>query len=157
MEEQTGKRQSVEHLHVWGCVAYVHIPKERGHSKLQPRSIEGRFISVDGVSIYLVLIPAMREIYRSRDVVFAETPSLCTSSMQGEYSEEEGVHNYSFIYHPLTEDLSCPPDSITTPVNVISAVPPHVHPEEIVVPPAAAPLNPVVPVIPPPNEPRHSG
>jgi hypothetical protein len=33
-ESWTGQKQDVGHIRVWGCMAYVHIPKEKGGSKL---------------------------------------------------------------------------------------------------------------------------
>jgi hypothetical protein len=33
-EKWTGVRQDVGHIRVWGCIAYVYIPKEKGGSKL---------------------------------------------------------------------------------------------------------------------------
>jgi hypothetical protein len=47
-EKWTGKRQNVDHLRVWGCVAYIHIPAQTGRSKLDPRGIKCRFIGYEG-------------------------------------------------------------------------------------------------------------
>jgi hypothetical protein len=40
-ERWTGERQDVGHLRVWGCIAYVHIPKEKGLGKLGNRGQKG--------------------------------------------------------------------------------------------------------------------
>lgn len=41
-EKFTGERQDVGHIRVWGCVAYVHIPYEKGSGKLADRGQKGR-------------------------------------------------------------------------------------------------------------------
>jgi len=46
-----GKRQDVGHIRVWGCVAYVHIPFEKGRSKLATRGQKGRMIGIEGKGI----------------------------------------------------------------------------------------------------------
>jgi len=67
-----GKRPSMEHLRVFGCLAFVHIPKEK-RKKLDYRATLGIFV---GYSIsnqqYLVYDPLAKALHRSRDVIFRE-------------------------------------------------------------------------------------
>jgi hypothetical protein len=61
-EMWTGNRQDVGHIHVWGCVAYVYILKEKGGSKLLDRGQKGRLIGIEGYGLYRVLILEMGAI-----------------------------------------------------------------------------------------------
>lgn len=36
----TGKKQDASYIQVWGCVAFLHVPKEWGKSKIDPDGIE---------------------------------------------------------------------------------------------------------------------
>jgi hypothetical protein len=42
-EEWLGKKISYSHIRVFGCEAYVHVPKEKRH-KLDPKSQKGVFV-----------------------------------------------------------------------------------------------------------------
>ena len=55
-EKWMGVKQDVGHVRVWGSVAYVHIPKEKGGSKLSDRGQHGRLIGIEGRGLYRVLI-----------------------------------------------------------------------------------------------------
>ena len=68
----TGKRQDVSHLRPLGCNAWAKIPKEKGESKLSPRSIQGKLIGYMGHRGYRTYIPATHKIIESRDVIFEE-------------------------------------------------------------------------------------
>jgi len=67
-----GKRPSMEHLRVFGCLAFVHIPKEK-RKTLDYRATPGILV---GYSIsnqqYLVYDPLAKALHRSRDVIFRE-------------------------------------------------------------------------------------
>ena len=67
-----GRKPSLKHLRVFGCLAFVHVPKEK-RKKLDYRATPGIFV---GYSIstkqYLVYDPLARTLHRSRDVVFRE-------------------------------------------------------------------------------------
>ena len=47
----TGKCQDVSHLHPLGCDAWAKILKEKGESKLSPRSIQGKLIGYMGAGV----------------------------------------------------------------------------------------------------------
>jgi hypothetical protein len=61
-EMWTGNRQDVGHIRMWGCMAYVYIPKEKGRSKLSDQGQKGRLIRIEGHGLYRVLIPEMGAI-----------------------------------------------------------------------------------------------
>jgi len=47
-ERWTRVKQDVRHVHVWGCVAYVHVPKEKDRGKLSNQGQKGRLIGIEG-------------------------------------------------------------------------------------------------------------
>jgi len=47
-EKWMGVKQDVGHICVWGCVAYVHIPKEKGRGKLSDWGQKERLIGIEG-------------------------------------------------------------------------------------------------------------
>jgi len=67
-----GRKPSLNHLRVFGCLAVVHVPKEK-QKKLDYRATPGIFV---GYSIltkqYFVYDPLAKTLHRSRDVVFRE-------------------------------------------------------------------------------------
>ena len=67
-----GRKPSLKHLRVFGCLAFVHVPKEK-RKKLDYRATPGIFV---GYSIstkqYFVYDPLAKTLHRSRDVVFRE-------------------------------------------------------------------------------------
>ena len=76
VERFTGERPSVAHLRVFGCEAYVHLPKKKrqGH-RYGPRAIETIFIGytlTDGKKGYRLWDPKEKRILLSRDVTFRE-------------------------------------------------------------------------------------
>jgi hypothetical protein len=66
-----GRKPAVNHLHVFGCRAFV---KQLGHvDKLTNRSHTGVFIGyVEGVKAYRILDSAAQQVFMARDVVFDE-------------------------------------------------------------------------------------
>ena len=72
-EVWTGYKPSVQHLRVFGCDAYVHIPREM-RTKLDPRSQKGILVGYGThSSTYKVKLEGSRQAVFSRDVVFDET------------------------------------------------------------------------------------
>jgi hypothetical protein len=84
-EVWSGKKPSMAHLKVFGCDAFVHVPKER-RSKLDKRAVKCIFIGYkEGMKGYKIWDTASRRTMYSRDVVFREAG--------GKYDPEEVVHN----------------------------------------------------------------
>jgi hypothetical protein len=70
------KKPSLQHLRVFGCDAYVHVPKEN-KSKLDKRAEKCIFIGYkDGVKGYKIWNPETKKIVYSRDVVFREVKDV---------------------------------------------------------------------------------
>jgi hypothetical protein len=70
------KKPSLQHLRVFGCDAYVHVPKEN-RSKLDKKDEKCIFIGYkDGVKGYKLWNPETKKIVYSRDVVFREVKDV---------------------------------------------------------------------------------
>ncbi|KAH9764942.1 retrovirus-related pol polyprotein from transposon RE1 [Citrus sinensis] len=82
--------------HVFGCVAFVHLPQQ---DKLSPRALRCVFV---GYALhqkgYRCYHPPSRKIYITMDVVFHEDIMyyLSESEFQGEYNEEE-IHTLTYL------------------------------------------------------------
>jgi hypothetical protein len=71
-EVWSGKKPSVSQLKVFGCDAFVHVPKEK-RSKMEKKSVKCIFIGYkEGMKGYNIWDPASRRTMYSRDVVFIE-------------------------------------------------------------------------------------
>ena len=75
-EVWTGKKPSLSHLRVFGCDAYVHVPKEK-RTKLESKSEKCIFIGYkDGLKGYKLWNPVTRKVVYSQDVVFREVKDV---------------------------------------------------------------------------------
>jgi hypothetical protein len=75
-EVWSGKKPSLQHLRVFGCDAYVHVPKEN-RSKMDKKAEKCIFIGYkDGVKGYKLWNPETKKIVYSRDVVFREVKDV---------------------------------------------------------------------------------
>ena len=81
-EVWTGKKPSLSHLRVFGCDAYVHVPKEK-RTKLDSKSEKCIFIGYkDGLKGYKLWNPVTRKVVYSRDVVFREVKDVIKHEVQ---------------------------------------------------------------------------
>lgn len=72
-----GKDVSYDHLRVFGCKAFVHVPKDE-RSKLDAKARQCIFIGygLDGEFGYRLYDPVQKKLVRSRDVVFIEDQTI---------------------------------------------------------------------------------
>ncbi len=90
LESLTGKRQDISHLRVFGAKCWAKVPvvhgvQVTGGSKLDPRSLECRFLGyAGGHGNYKVQDVISRRVFVSRDVVFEEGQPHRTSPSVGE-------------------------------------------------------------------------
>ena len=71
-EAWSGRKPSVDHLRIFGCIAFAHIPDEK-RKKLDDKSEKCVFLGVSEVSkAYKLFNPFTKKIIISRDVVFDE-------------------------------------------------------------------------------------
>ena len=82
-EKYTGQKQDVGHIRVWGCIAYIYIPSEKGGGKLADRGQKGRLMGMEGRGLYRILIPKTGQIIRSRNVIFEEGLGHRTLTAEG--------------------------------------------------------------------------
>lgn len=74
-EKLKGEKPDVSNLHIWGCTAWVHVPKAlRIKGELPPRARAGKFLGFahPNMKAYKVLLPNGKIIV-SRDVLFDES------------------------------------------------------------------------------------
>jgi hypothetical protein len=91
-----GRRPLLKHLRVFGCLAFIHVPKEK-QKKLDYRATPGIFV---GYSIstkqYFVYDPLARTLHRSRDVVLREgkrytAPNAADEAILNEHFYRDGI------------------------------------------------------------------
>jgi hypothetical protein len=71
-EAFTGRRPDVEHLRIFGCLTYSHVPSER-RKKLDPTTEKGILVGYSEISkAYRIYIPTRRRVVVRRDVRFEE-------------------------------------------------------------------------------------
>jgi hypothetical protein len=74
-EKFTSKKPDVSHLRVFGCIVYVHVPKEK-RSKLDPKAKKCIFIGYSSEQKgYRCFNPSTQKLQVSKDVVFNEMAS----------------------------------------------------------------------------------
>jgi transposase InsO family protein len=80
-EAWTGIKPSISELRVFGCIAYVHVPAERRHSKLSDRSVRCIHVGYSNSSkAYRLYNPTTGKVVISRDVTFEENRFVDTNS-----------------------------------------------------------------------------
>ena len=72
-EEKYGEAPDVSHYRVWGCTAYVHIPKEK-RKKLSRKAWKGIFVGYkwDSPGIWLIWNPTTKMLHEARFIIFDE-------------------------------------------------------------------------------------
>jgi hypothetical protein len=71
-EAFSGKKSIVEHLRIFGCPVYTHVPKEK-RKKLEPSGKKGKFIGYSESSkAYRIYVPGQQKVEINRDVKFDE-------------------------------------------------------------------------------------
>ena len=90
-EVWTGKKPSIKHLKVFGCDAYVHVPKEK-RSKLDNNTGKCIFIGYkDGMKGYKLWNPITKKTVYSRDVVFREVKEVPRQEVNPMEKEPEKI------------------------------------------------------------------
>jgi hypothetical protein len=87
VEAFTGRRPDVEHIKIFGCLTFSHVPSER-RTKLDPTTQQGILVGYSEVSkAYRIYIPPLRRVVVSRDVIFEEDRAF-QSSLESRVSVE---------------------------------------------------------------------
>jgi hypothetical protein len=68
----SGTKPEVGHQRIFGCLVYIHVPKEK-RTKMEPLGKKGVFVGYNENSkAYRIYVPGQRQIEVSRDVTFHE-------------------------------------------------------------------------------------
>jgi len=87
-EMWTGKKPSLLHLRVFGCDAYVHVPKEK-QTKLDSKSEKCIFIRYkDVLKGYKIWNLVIRKVVYNRDVVFRDVKDVIKHEVQRKEPEK---------------------------------------------------------------------
>jgi hypothetical protein len=66
------KKPKVGHLRIFGCIVFIHVPKEK-RTNLEPSGKKGNFVGYnDTLKYYRIYIPRQRQIEIDWDVTFYE-------------------------------------------------------------------------------------
>jgi hypothetical protein len=117
----TGKKPSLTHLKVFGCDAYVHVPKEN-MSKLDKKAEKCIFIGYkDGLKGYKLWNPETKKVVYSRDLVFREMKDVVKHEVLPSKEEPEKTE-FDLKYDELdsTEEQESEEEDSHTPVLRIS-------------------------------------
>nr|ADN34143.1 copia-type polyprotein [Cucumis melo subsp. melo] len=108
----TGRKPSIAHLRVFGCMAYAHIPYQK-RSKLDDKSEKCVFVGYDASSKdYKLYNPITKKTIVSRDVVFDEEAS---------WNWNDEPEDYKFLLFPEDHDeptdIASPSTTPTSPIT----------------------------------------
>ena len=75
-EAFTRSRPYVEHLHIFGCLTFPHVPSEK-RTKLDPTTEKGILVGYSEISkAYQIYLSTQRRVVVRRDVRFEEDRAL---------------------------------------------------------------------------------
>ena len=130
----TSEKTKVSHLEIFGCLVYLHVPKEK-RSKLGPLGNKGILVGYNEQSkAYRIYIPGFCQIEISRDVTFDEDASFTKSKnifAYEDHEEEKETPRATEVIRPHVRDseevpiqddhdLAEPQGLIETPQKMIS-------------------------------------
>ena len=68
----TSEKLDISHLRIFGCLVYIHIPKEK-RTKMEPSRNKGNFVDYSEISkAFRIYVPSERHVEVSQDVTFHE-------------------------------------------------------------------------------------
>ncbi|KAA0039323.1 copia-type polyprotein [Cucumis melo var. makuwa] len=107
-----GRKPSIGHLRVFGCMAYAHIPDQK-RGKLDDKSEKNVFVGYDASSKgYKLYNHVTKKTIVSRDVVFDEEAS---------WNWNDEPEDYKFLLfpddHDEPSDIASPPTPLTSPIT----------------------------------------
>jgi hypothetical protein len=89
-EAFTSEKPEVGHLRIFGCLFYIHVPKDK-RTKMEPSGKKGIFVGYNETSkAYRIYVPGERHIEVSKDVSFHEEVAFkCSKELQRDTEMEE--------------------------------------------------------------------
>ena len=109
----TGKEVSYDHLRVFGCRAFVHIPKDE-RSKLDPKAKQCIFLGYGHEEFgYRLYDPVDKKVVRSRDVVFLEDQTIeDIDKLESAESSTNDLVDLNPLDPPIVHDIN---EEVQTP------------------------------------------
>jgi hypothetical protein len=105
-EAFTGRRPDVEHIRIFGCLTFSHVPSER-RTKLDPTSQRGILVGYSEVSkAYCIYILPLRRVVVSRDVIFEEDRAF-VRSLESRVGVEDDVESPIVVSEGTQPHTSC--------------------------------------------------
>ena len=102
-----GKDVSYDHLRVFGCKAFVHVPKDE-RSKLDAKTRQCIFIGygLDEFG-YRLYDPIEKKLVRSRDIIFMENQTIedIDKAEKVESSSFDGIVHHDEVPHTSVHDV----------------------------------------------------
>lgn len=81
-EAWSGKRPTITHMRVFGCIAYAKVPDEK-RTKLDAKGTKCLFLGYcEGTKAYRLMCLETKKILKCRDVVFAEEATCGDANME---------------------------------------------------------------------------
>jgi len=120
-EAFSGKRPDVEHLRIFGCLTYSHVPSEK-RTKLDPTAEKGILVGYSEISkAYRIYIPAQMRVVVRRDVRFKS--KAFRRSLELRDRVEEGPHIESVVSQGTRPRVSSTSSSGVTgrPITVLGS------------------------------------
>jgi hypothetical protein len=123
----TKKKPEVSHLKIFGCLVFIHIPKEK-RNKLDPSGKKGIFVGYCEVSkAFRIYIPGQHHIEISRDVTFDEDVVLKKSKLchlEEVYEEEHIIPNTAMrevprAAEPVREVINYPNEELLEDHDIV--------------------------------------
>ena len=108
-EAWTNEKPSLAHMRIIGCVAWVHIPKEK-RKKLDERSKKCYLIGYEGSNIFRVWNPATKRVEKTSHVDFDETMLMTTPTTDTGYWLAEATGDESTEGFDAGGEVNEPPN-----------------------------------------------
>jgi hypothetical protein len=123
----TRKKPEVSHLKIFGCLVFIHLPKEK-RNKLDPSGKKGIFVGYCEVSkAFRIYIPSQHHIEISRDVTFDEDAvlkkyKLC--QLEEVYEEEPVIPSTTMreiprVAEPVREVMTSPYEELLEDHDIV--------------------------------------
>jgi hypothetical protein len=119
----SGIKPEVEHLRIFGCHVYIHVPKEK-RTKMEPSGKKGVFVGYsENSKAYRIYIPGQRKIEVRRDVTFHEEAAFKKSRELQQESKAIQLASPSFenekSYDQKEEPREGPSNDPLEPIEVL--------------------------------------
>jgi hypothetical protein len=110
-EAFSGKKPSVEHLRIFGCPVYIHVPKDK-RKKLEPSGKKGIFVgNSESSKSYKIYVSVQQKVEINKDVTFDENIGFKKSIEYSMNPNDEEEHEYP------KEETTCSPEHVNAKIS----------------------------------------